>query len=151
MVCWAARWAARSVNPLIATSRHLQPRALSSSSFSADELQDLRGALLGAIEAAETASPSATQLMLETDPSARSPRSTYELHYAELALVDIRAALAKRDALRQRLGSEVADRLLKEERLQVAVAECLMARDRTARIIETLKRQQEANEVTCDT
>jgi hypothetical protein len=106
---------------------------------------------LGAIEAAETASPSATQLMLETDPSARSPRSTYELHYAELALVDIRAALAKRDALRQRLGVEVADRLLKEERLQVAVAECLMARDRTARIIETLKRQQEANEVTCDT
>lgn len=65
---------------------------------------------LEAIESAETAGASATQLMLETDPAARGPRAQYEVHYAELALIQLQGALDMHAHLRQSLGVEEADR-----------------------------------------
>ncbi|EFN54354.1 expressed protein [Chlorella variabilis] len=105
---------------------------------------------LEAIESAETAGASATQLMLETDPAARGPRAQYEVHYAELALIQLQGALDMHAHLRQSLGVEEADRLLKQEKLALAAAECQLLRDRTQQTIASVQQRQEDNIVACE-
>ena len=91
--------------------------------------------------------PSAAQLLLETDPAAREPRSTYEAHYAALALGQLHAALEQQQLLQARLGAGEAGELLARDKLGVLVADCLLARDRMSALVADVRRRQAANEV----
>ncbi|PRW60025.1 nucleotidyltransferase DNA polymerase involved in DNA repair isoform B [Chlorella sorokiniana] len=78
--------------------------ALSSDAAATPEkLHELKVAMADAVEAAETVGPSANALLLETDPAARGPREQYELHYAELALIQIGQALELKRLLSEEL------------------------------------------------
>lgn len=134
-------------------SRLALTRSLASSATAADDalesVAELKRALEEAVETAEMVRPSAEQLFLETDPAAREPRAQYELHYATMALTQLHGALDLAAHLRDSLGSEGMDELLRREKLAVVVADAQLWRDRTAAAIEGVKRRAEANEVHC--
>ncbi|KAI7841966.1 hypothetical protein COHA_004493 [Chlorella ohadii] len=126
--------------------------ALSSDAASvSDRLQELKEAMAEAVEAAETVGPSANALLLETDPAARGPREQYEMHYAELALIQIGQALELKRLLSEEMGATALEQAMKEQRLHVLYADVLLWRDRTKAIVATVQQHQRDNVVSCDT
>ena len=79
---------------------------------------------------------SASALMLETDPSDRSPRPMYTLRYQEIALEQLKSGLQETDEYAKTVGpSEWSSVLKQNKRFALLRADALLARDRIDREI----------------
>jgi len=85
------------------------------------------------MEMASSVEESATQLLLETDPSARQPRTEYLLRYQGMAHSQLEHALSEVNRVKGSVGEDAWRESLKKEgskTLEVLIAESNLARDR---------------------
>ncbi|KAL4535368.1 hypothetical protein Ndes2526B_g06263 [Nannochloris sp. 'desiccata'] len=93
-------------------------------------LSQLKSKLESALEMARSVDMSAGQLMLETDPSNRQPRSFYVLRYLDFADVQLSSALEEVTAAEGELGTKTWRETLQTSRdLAILIAESRLARD----------------------
>lgn len=99
---------------------------------------------------AATASESANQLYLETDPSNREPIAQYLLRYQLMAIDQLHAALKTVDATKQEVGDDAWMRLLREHRgFAVQLADVMLLRDNLNNSVKELELKQKENRVDC--
>lgn len=76
-------------------------------------------------------------------------REQYELHYSEMALIQIQNALEMKELMVEEFGREAVTALLREEKVSVLAADVLLWRDKTSAIIATVRSHQDSNTVEC--
>lgn len=102
-------------------------------SRAADPLQALpavKSALQQAIQMSQCVEESASELLLETDPSNRQPRVHYVLHYQHKALQQLQQGLGAVAQAKAALGADQwQEHLRLDAQLGLTVADSLLARD----------------------